>query len=64
MDLLVLCRCGHPSALHSERGCGAGRYRPCGCPLDAAAAVEAAIAAARIPNADEPAAAHRSHLHK
>jgi hypothetical protein len=47
MDMMVLCRCGHPSALHGERGCRAGRYRPCDCRLDANAAIEAAVSAAR-----------------
>jgi hypothetical protein len=47
MDMLVLCRCGHPTSLHGERGCNAGRYRPCECLLNAHAAVEAAVAAVR-----------------
>jgi hypothetical protein len=47
MDMMVLCRCGHPSGLHDERGCRAGRYRPCDCLRDAQAAVCSAIDAAR-----------------
>jgi hypothetical protein len=46
MDMIVLCRCGHPSALHGERGCRAGRYQPCECLLDSPDALEAAIVAA------------------
>jgi hypothetical protein len=49
MDAMVLCQCGHPSGLHAERGCRAGRYQPCACRLDSLAAIEAAIAAVRIP---------------
>lgn len=32
----ALCRCGHWSSVHGDAGCAAGRYRPCGCQLDAA----------------------------
>jgi hypothetical protein len=54
MDLLVLCRCGHPTTLHSENGCRAGRYQPCPCLFDAYGAMEAAIAEASSPNWREP----------
>jgi hypothetical protein len=48
MDMMVLCRCGHPSGLHDQRGCRAGRYRPCDCRRDADGAVCSAIDAARV----------------
>jgi len=48
MDSMVLCRCGHPSTLHTNNGCRAGRYQPCGCLLDAAAALQSAIDAVRV----------------
>jgi hypothetical protein len=62
MDMIVLCRCGHPSALHGDRGCGAGRYQPCGCLLTAQGAVQAAINNVRSgPPPREP---KRVELHK
>jgi hypothetical protein len=48
MDMMVLCRCGHPSGLHNERGCRAGRYRPCDCRRDVQSAVNSAIDLARV----------------
>jgi hypothetical protein len=45
---MVLCRCGHPSVLHTNNGCRAGRYQPCGCLLDAAGALQTAIDAVRV----------------
>ena len=48
MDMMVLCRCGHPQGLHSERGCRHGRYRPCECRLDPSGALDAAILAAQV----------------
>jgi hypothetical protein len=48
MEMMVLCRCGHPSGLHTERGCRAGRYRPCDCLRDAQSAVNSAIDGARV----------------
>lgn len=53
MDMLVLCRCGHPSALHDDHGCRAGRYRPCPCLLTERASVEAAIDFVRTRSLDE-----------
>ncbi len=35
VDVMVLCRCGHPAGLHTENGCRAGRYTPCRCLLNA-----------------------------
>jgi hypothetical protein len=49
MDMLVLCNCGHPTGLHTENGCRAGRYCPCACLLTAVDAVDAAIATSRTP---------------
>ena len=49
MDMMVLCSCGHPSGLHTENGCRAGRYQPCYCRLDARAVIVTATAAVRIP---------------
>jgi hypothetical protein len=49
MEMMVLCRCGHPSGLHDEQhGCRAGRYRPCDCRRNADAAISSAIDAARV----------------
>jgi hypothetical protein len=50
MDMMVLCRCHHPSALHTENGCRAGRYQVCSCTLDAHGALKAAIEMARTPS--------------
>ena len=47
--MMVLCRCGHPSGLHTENGCRAGRYQPCSCRLDSREVIETATASARIP---------------
>jgi hypothetical protein len=63
MDMIVLCQCGHPSALHNEHGCRAGRYRPCACLLDAEAAVAAAIDLVRA-GPSPVMAAKMSALHK
>jgi hypothetical protein len=62
MDMLVLCRCGHPARLHNERGCCGSRYHPCLCRLDFTAALETAIASAATRNAGET--PKRSELHK
>jgi hypothetical protein len=48
VDLMVLCKCGHPSGLHTENGCRAGRYQPCFCRLDSHAVIETATEAVRI----------------
>jgi hypothetical protein len=50
MEMMVLCRCGHPSGLHSENGCRAGRYQPCICRLDAPGAIESAVLTVRTPS--------------
>ena len=47
MEMMVLCQCGHPSGLHTENGCRAGRYRPCECLRDMDRAVHSAIDMAR-----------------
>jgi hypothetical protein len=47
LDLLILCVCGHPTSLHDDRGCRAGRHRPCACLRNAAAAVDAAVESVR-----------------
>jgi hypothetical protein len=47
MDTMVLCRCQHPSALHTENGCTAGRGKVCRCTLDSLGALKAAIEAIR-----------------
>ncbi len=62
MDMIVLCVCGHPTALHDAVGCRAGRYRPCACLLDAKAAVAAAIASVR--SGPPLVEAKRTELHK
>jgi len=64
MDSMVLCRCGHPSTLHTNNGCRAGRYQPCGCLLDATAALQTAIDAVRVGGAKtsdlkQPGAQHK-----
>jgi hypothetical protein len=64
MDMIVLCRCGHPSALHTGNGCRAGRYKPCPCLFDSSAAIEAAVIAARAPRWRGVAEPQRSDLHK
>jgi hypothetical protein len=65
MDVMVLCLCGHPSGLHSENGCRAGRYRPCACLLDIRGAVESAVFAVRTPSwREDIAKPKRSELHK
>jgi hypothetical protein len=43
MDIVVLCRCGHPSTSHAGDGCLAGRYQSCSCPRTAESVVEAAM---------------------
>jgi hypothetical protein len=48
MDSMVLCRCGHSSTLHTNKGCRAGRFQACGCLLDAASALQLAIDAVRV----------------
>jgi hypothetical protein len=48
VDMMVLCQCRHPSGLHTENGCRAGRYQPCYCRLNSQAVIETATAAVRI----------------
>jgi hypothetical protein len=73
MDMIVLCPCGHPTPVHDERGCRAGRYHPCVCRLDSTMALEIAIANAawhdesvpeKSPNRPDGALQRRSDLHK
>jgi len=64
MDMNVLCRCGHPSALHTGNGCRAARYEPCRCLFDSKAAIEDAIVVARAPRWRGVAEAERPDLHK
>jgi hypothetical protein len=64
MDAMVLCRCGHPSGLHSERGCLAGRHQPCPCRLGELGAIDAAVAAVRLPQRRLIAPTNPNRLHK
>jgi hypothetical protein len=53
MDMMVLCRWGHPSGLHTENGWRAGHYQPCPCLLDSRSTIETAIAAVRVRSRNE-----------
>jgi hypothetical protein len=64
MEMLVLCRCGHPTGLHTEHGCRAGRYQPCECLRDAPSAVNSAIDVARAKQWRRVRDAAREEAHK
>jgi hypothetical protein len=47
MGSLVECRCGHDVEGHGASGCPGSARESCACPLTAAAALDAAVAAVR-----------------
>jgi hypothetical protein len=47
VDTLVNCPCGHTLALHDGGGCAGERLRPCPCPRDRVAALDAAVGVVR-----------------